>query len=471
MIHPQLDRLTDDLTSVQFQTWLRTYIQQGNLDELYESRNTPTATSSTNNHSPSQSGGCQRKVLYRKTNAPRETELPHGVFQFGHFFEGLFEQFLTEHVVAPQEFVRNPVHIDFTVDSQRFRGSTDPVISDKEGKPLVLTECKTTSNLKYVKRAGEPKKSHRRQAHIYARGLQEEYELESPPPTFFIYGDRNSLETITFWMEWDEDLWTDTLEWAGETDRQMIHSIAELSKLTTSSPNLDMTPYERIPDQTVTTDGGIAIDVNEADLEPAGLPPGNSDGLLGNPKLLPPTLDHWKHRNFDEDDDDGDKPDLFECSYCEFAARCGGAPDARDNTDVNSALTDNDTLGHQPPIGFLPLTRYPEDAVVAHLIANEEVALTPTLARQHPCLTGNGVEPPQRMKDRYGEVPQRGVYDWVCPETGEQFDYRGTKWDGDINSPPESPASESATLRGPTPVELLDPTYDANILDTWTAAD
>lgn len=452
----QLSELFAQTPSSQtFKTWFRKYIRRENLAENYESRNNPGATSPPTVHSPSQTGGCFRKQLYQQANAPRETELPHGIFEFGNLFERLFETYLRESIVGPQQFVRNPVHISLDVGEHTFSGSTDPVITDKHGTPLLLTECKTTGDISYVTEDGEPKRPHKRQAHIYAAGLRDAYDLDSYPPIFIIYADRSSLATTCFTVEWDPELWDDTLSWASRSVSELRTSLSHLADLHASSPTLSQAELS-----TPSTDTLSSHTPNESQTPSAGHP----NGRLGNPDIIPPTLDVTKLADYTDEeiaDTSVSTPDVYECSYCEYYARCGGGTHGQTNYDVDTGFAGSESItAHQPPIGFLPLTHYPVDAVIGHLLAHETVYLTPTLAAQHPALIADGTPPAQDLVNRYGEIPQRPVYHWVNPDTPSQqfhYDDPALSWHGDIHSPPTDPDTDTP-LRGPTPVELLRPT-------------
>jgi hypothetical protein len=444
------------VSSEEFKTWLIKYTQQANLDDGYESRNTPDTVTQITAHSPSQTGGCHRKQLYQKAHAPRETPLPHGIFEFGNFFEQLFERYLRESVVGPQQFVRNPVEISFSIDKHTFQGSTDPVITNKQGTPLLLTECKTTGDISYVQKDGKAKKSHRIQSHIYAMGLKQRYNLDAVPPIYIIYADRSSLETIGFSIEWDPNLWDNIVAWADDTVAHLDDSFSVLTTLVEESPTLDTSSHAW--PSTVNTD------TTHNHNQPQSVSAGHVNGRIGNPDLLPPTLDITKLSEYSDDEITNtniDTPDVFECSYCEFYGRCGGGKHGKENYDVESSLTTNAVVSHQPPIGFLPLTEYPIDAVIAHLIAHTDIYLTPTLAFQHPALVDNDITPPQQYRDRFGEVPQRPVYHWIA-NSENQYPFDSNKIDRNAtdNELPKHTDYDHRTVRGPTPVELLRPDID-----------
>jgi len=446
------DKFSRPVSDTEFHTWLLKYTQQANLDEGYENRNTPDAVTQIRSHSPSQTGGCQRKQLYQKANAPRETPLPHGIFEFGNFFEDLFEQYLRDFVVTPSQFVRNPVEISFQIGQHTFQGSTDPVITDKQGTPILLTECKTTADISYVVDDGEPKKSHKIQAHIYAAGLQHRYGLDSIPPIYIIYADRSSLETVGFSVNWDASIWEEIKTWANETVTHLDASFETLAAHTDASPTLDASTRAWPEDSTGSTPSKQNMEQSV----------GHPNGLLGNPDILPPTLDITKLSEYtaaEITDSSVETPDVFECSYCEFYARCGGGKHGKENYDVKSKLNDNTTVAHQPPVGFLPLTEYPIDAAISHLIAHDDICLTPTLASQHPALIDNDTSPPQALYDRFGTVPQRPVYHWIdTTDTSDQypFDSDNIRYHTASKDLPEH-TKNNHPVRGPTPVEILHP--------------
>jgi hypothetical protein len=357
--------------------------EQNEADGYGDTRNVPDHTPTATHHSPHWMLSCSRKVYYTATNAPAESEDPHGIFKIGHLLETYLEDFL-ETVVAPDDAtVRNVVQIEFEVDGLTFSGSTDPVLFTAADEPLLLTEVKTTKNLYYIQRDGA-KHSHKAQAHVYAKGLQQKYGLTSPPPITIIYIDRNTLETAFLDVEFDAEFWQDILQWATKNSGYR--------------------------------DAGI----------------------------LPPPL---KATDGDTDDDP-----TWLCGVCEYAGRCKEGYDQdgpRVSQDVQHPTADTRATG------FLPLTRYPEDAVISHLATYPDVPLTPTVASQYPDLIDDGTEPSDRLEALFGAAPQREVADWHCPDCEATSAYGTFDWDGDLSSLPTCPRCDSSdSLHGPRPRDL-----------------
>lgn len=121
----------------------------------------------------------------------------------------------------------------------------------------------------------------------------------------------------------------------------------------------------------------------------------------------------------------------WECEFCDYSHRCGQEAD-----------TDYEDVG---PEGFLPLfDEYPEQNIVEHLEAREEVKLTPTLAHEY-----------RHLAETYD------VLDWCCHVCGAAYDWNAFGWDGNPSSPPLCPSCRGerdapVRLRGPSPEGRLE---------------
>lgn len=209
-----VDTITARLSKRAFLDHYRLDERRRNKEDGYGStRNDPSHLADNTQHSPSQIGGCSRKVFYDKKNAPAEAAGPRGTFLTGHWVEDFVEDFLRDVVTPEGTTVRNPVQIAYEYEDLRFSGSTDPVIFTDDGTPLILTEVKTTKNLKYVQRDG-PKYLHRCQAHAYAKGLKRKFNLEAPPKIVFIYIERSTLNVEFIETSFDSSFWEAAVEWA-----------------------------------------------------------------------------------------------------------------------------------------------------------------------------------------------------------------------------------------------------------------
>lgn len=387
--------------------WYYRVERQRNLEEGYGPyRNDPTYFRPDNVHSPSKLLGCKRKDFYEAKNAPREDPFPLGLFAYGHWFEKqVIEPWLRDAVVSEDEHVINGLDILFDEPDEDLiiGGQTDPVIVDAHGVPLAMTEVKTTGNLYFTRRDGQPKRHHLAQAHAYMKGLREGYDdLDEFPPTFFVYGERDALtDIVSFLVEFDETFWDEeVLPWMEKS-----------------------------------------TDYRESDR----LPP-------ADPEMIP------------------ERP-LVECSFCDYKERCGNYDhtDDRHKYDDTIARKFKGQFSDSLVKGFVPLKIYPEDAVVAHLRAHEDVQLTPTLARYYPELVADSNDEISRQIEQrgvydsmvrmYGSLPQRNVHDWVCSNCDRTTPYKTIAWDGDLNNSPACPhcrvdSKKAFPLRGPTPAEI-----------------
>ncbi len=397
-VNNQLGTVRDRLTEDTFHDWHKIQERERNEAEGYgDTRNDPSHTPAPEDHSPSQMLSCHRMVYYDAHNTPREDDLPYGIFKFGHDFEEYVEQFLSDEITPLGTTIRNVVEVDYEIGDVRVTGTTDPVLFSADGKPLALFEVKTSKNVYFTRKNGA-KRRHRAQAHAYAKGLQKQYNLQSPPPIFFIYGGREDLDIVLLEEEFDHDFWENTvIDWAEE--------------------NTEFRQQDELP-----------------------------------PKVDP------------------DGPLSYMCGYCDYAERCGNyEPDSEspegDNyvEDVDDYWWDDtiatefqNTVDDMPEVGFLPLKKYPEDAVVAHLATYPDVELTPTLAVQYPSLVDDGQEPPERLEHVYGVAPQRSVSDWVCEKCMQSFEFGQFDWDGDFDNLPTCPdCPDDPPLRGKKPGEIL----------------
>lgn len=214
MTETRLSAFRDRLSAAAFSDFHRRQERAQNEEEGYgDTRNVASYTPPPDTHSPSSLLSCSRMEYYRAANAPSESSDPHGIFKWGHTFEAYVKTFLREDVAPDGIEVRNAIQIEYEVDGLTFTGTTDPVLFDSDGTPVLLTEVKTISDLYYISEDGA-KRQHLAQAHAYARGLQDRYNLESPPPILFIYGDRTSLDTEFIPESFDPAFWAEVLEWA-----------------------------------------------------------------------------------------------------------------------------------------------------------------------------------------------------------------------------------------------------------------
>lgn len=388
---PIVDALSEHLTEQAFEDWHQLNIQEQNKEEGYdETRNDPTYIPDDTMHSPSKLLGCHRNIEYAARNAPEEESLPHGIFKFGHDFEDYIEAFLSDVIVDDDHEVRNVIETDVNVDGLTISGTTDPVVFDDDGTPVALFEVKTTKDTYHVRNDGVDTQ-HLAQAHAYAMGIKQKFGLDEHLPIFFVYGGREDLDVFISQEEFDVKFWeSEVLEWAKEN-----------------------TEYRQ------------------------------------RDELAPPLPD------------DSDKK--YMCGYCSFKERCGAyepesaSPNADEyvesvdpywwNDDIKTSVQNtHEDMGVE---GFLPMTKYPEATVVAHLASYPDVKLTPTLAVTYPGLVDNGETPPERLSNIYGVAPQREVQDWICTKCLNTFEFGQFNWDGHFENVPTCPdCPDNAELRG-----------------------
>lgn len=410
----RIERYREEITGRKFESWHRNFEARRNLEEGYgQSRNNPSSAPDDNSHSPSSLLQCHRKIYYRTKNAPREYPMPHGVFIMGHFIEEeVIEPWLREQVIADDEFIGNAGHVDFTEEAEggqtlRFSGSHDPTITDVQGHTLALTEVKSTgSDAHWIDKI---KDHHKAQAHAYMKGLKEKDDpLTEYPPAFVIYVQKESLEVFPFALEFDQEFWDDVvMSWAEQNSGYRANDILP-----------DAKPY------------------------------------MGQ-------------------DDDHTKSTTFECDYCDYRNRCGNYEHRDKKHKYDDTLPTNGsgvvtaTFQDHDAKGFLPQKLYPEDAVVSHLLAFDEVKLTPTLAANYPEMVEN---PSPKLKSRiadrneeevmkmkFGAIPKRDVHDWVCPDCDATYDFNEFDWwEGEVGNMPycdecQDNHDKYVNLRGPLP--------------------
>nr|WP_217650166.1 PD-(D/E)XK nuclease family protein [Natrinema hispanicum] len=110
-----------------------------------------------------------------------------------------------------ETYVRNSMWIDVNIDvgdeTLRLKGTTDPVITDADGDPLLVTEIKSTSSLDHL---SSPKPHHKAQLHAYLYGLTREYDY-TIHDGLVLYGSRKTMDVKAFHVPFDESFWMDTV--------------------------------------------------------------------------------------------------------------------------------------------------------------------------------------------------------------------------------------------------------------------
>jgi CRISPR-associated exonuclease Cas4 len=180
--------------------------------------NGPSPVPDPERHSPNNLLQCHRKIAYRQANAPEERKPPEGIFWSGRLFEEkVIVPYLRDVVAGEETYVRNSMWVDDTVETPggeelRFRGSTDPVIVDRESEPLLVTEVKTKSSLNGL---DEPNRHHRAQVHAYMHGLSEMYD-RTVKEAVIVYGGggRTSMNVRVFEEPFSPAFFERVLQWA-----------------------------------------------------------------------------------------------------------------------------------------------------------------------------------------------------------------------------------------------------------------
>ncbi|OYR56476.1 Dna2/Cas4 domain-containing protein [Halorubrum halodurans] len=144
--------------------------------------------------------------------------MAHGILWVGsRFEEDVVLPYLRDTVADDGLFVTNSLYVDFELKSESgdltVKGSTDPVVVDADGTPVLPTEVKTKSSLEYL---DEPNEHHKAQLHAYMVGLSEKYDVNVKRGCL-IYGGRDAFDLKVFDVEFDEAFWQSTVvEWASD---------------------------------------------------------------------------------------------------------------------------------------------------------------------------------------------------------------------------------------------------------------
>lgn len=208
--------LIERITSEQFESWYHEREFRQNIENGTPYFNGPGKAYPSERHRPSSLLKCHRKTVYQQLNAPEEQDNPQGILWFGsRFEEDIALPFLREAVTGSDTYACNTLWVDFTVETPageiRIKGATDPVIVDRDSKPILLTEIKTKSSVGHVE---SPNEHHRAQAHAYMYGLAEKYD-QNLTDAVILYGSRESLNVKACHIEFDPEFWANrVVEWA-----------------------------------------------------------------------------------------------------------------------------------------------------------------------------------------------------------------------------------------------------------------
>jgi CRISPR/Cas system-associated exonuclease Cas4 (RecB family) len=212
------EELLNALSNDSFETWHDQRERRKNIENGKAHYNQPGNVPPAMQHRPSSLAVCSRKIAYRQTNAPSESDSPTGIFWMGtKFEEKIILPYLREIASAHGRYGTNDMWVEFEIETDSepltIRGSTDPVITDRQGRPVLPTEVKSTSSVDHL---DEPRVEHRAQLHAYLEGLSRKYDREIRTGAI-IYGSREDFEVKVFPVQFDPDFWEDTvLGWASE---------------------------------------------------------------------------------------------------------------------------------------------------------------------------------------------------------------------------------------------------------------
>jgi CRISPR/Cas system-associated exonuclease Cas4 (RecB family) len=211
------DAIVSAVSQQQFHEWFEEKQTAENVLNGQTYFNRPARPKPAEQHSPSQLLQCQRKMNYRRQNAPREGEQPDGIFWVGSEVEDdLVVPFLRDVATTPDTYIGNSLWVDCDVDtgqeSLRIRGATDPAVVTATGEPLVVFEVKTTTSTQHIT---SPKPHHRAQLHAYLYGLDQKYD-HAVCDGVVLYLDRESLDLKAFHEPFDPEFWESVTEWMQE---------------------------------------------------------------------------------------------------------------------------------------------------------------------------------------------------------------------------------------------------------------
>jgi len=135
------------------------------------------------------------KAILSEGECPAEKGLPEGILWQGtRFEEDIALPYLRDTVSTEELFVTNSLYVDFEVtgddETLQLTGSTDPVVVDREGDPILPTEIKTKKSVEHVT---EPNEHHKAQLHAYLVGLSKKYDTNLSRGVL-IYGSRESFD-------------------------------------------------------------------------------------------------------------------------------------------------------------------------------------------------------------------------------------------------------------------------------------
>ncbi len=230
----RVQSVLDELTPEQFEYWYREWQFRQNIENGNSYFNKTGYVPDPERHSPSKLMQCQRKQYYNAHNAPAEEEGPSGIFWIGERFEEeIVMPFLSEFAdsINQNNYVQNSMWVDFTIDvggdigEIQIRGETDPVIVDRRGNPLVVTEVKNKKSIDKFKKKDNPEPDihHKAQIHAYLYGLSKSFERNINRGVI-LYGSRETHELLPMIVDFDPEFWEQTVvSWAKEQSEYRLN--------------------------------------------------------------------------------------------------------------------------------------------------------------------------------------------------------------------------------------------------------
>lgn len=210
------NELADLISKHSFDDWFDNKTHQENILEGKPYFNLPKKPREPTYHTPSKLLRCHRQTYYDRLAAPEEEPAPRGIFWWGsQLEEELILPYLSQVAEEARLYVTNSIwihlHRETPESTLEIKGSTDPVIVDDLGVPVLPTEVKSRKN---VTNMTSPSERHLAQIHAYMEGLTEKYDKEVREGVL-LYVGRESLNLRSFHIEFDPQFWNErVLDWA-----------------------------------------------------------------------------------------------------------------------------------------------------------------------------------------------------------------------------------------------------------------
>lgn len=210
------NELADLISKHSFDEWFDDKTHHENILEGKPYFNLPQKPREPTYHTPSKLLRCHRQTYYDRLAAPEEEPAPRGIFWWGsQIEEELILPYLSQVAEETGLYVTNSIwihiHRETPESTLEIKGSTDPVIVDDLGVPVLPTEVKSRKN---VMNTTSPSERHLAQIHAYMEGLSEKYDKEIREGVLLYIG-RESLNLKSFHIDFDPEFWEErVLDWA-----------------------------------------------------------------------------------------------------------------------------------------------------------------------------------------------------------------------------------------------------------------